>query len=302
MIPWLYLKGVSAGDFSEALTAIVGKDTKGFGQPVVSRLKAKWKEEFEIWGKRDLSKKRYVYCWVDGIHCNVRMDDRQCILVVMGATKSGKKELVAIEGGYRESKQSWRELLLKLKSRGLTTSPELFVGDGALGFWAAVAEVYPDSKFQRCWVHKTANILNRLPKSLQPKAKQRIHDIYMADTKKNAIEAWDIFLKTYDAKYPKATECLSKDRDAMLAFYDFPAEHWQHIRTTNPIESTFATAGLRTAKVRGCFSTETVVNMAFKLCQSAERKWRKLRGYKRLAEVIEGVNFIDGISERDKAA
>ncbi len=302
LIPWLYLKGISAGDFSEALAAIIGKDAKGFSQPVVSRLKSKWKDEFDNWRNRDLSEKRYVYCWVDGIHCNVRMDDKQCILVVMGATPDGKKELVAVEGGYRESKQSWRELLLKMQKQGLTTSPELMIGDGALGFWSAVSEVFPDSKWQRCWVHKTANVLNKLPKSGQPKAKERIHDIYMAETKEDAIKAYDLFIRTYEAKYPKATDCLLKDRDSMLAFYDFPAEHWQHIRTTNPIESTFATVRLRTRKVRGCFSSQTVINMAFKLCQSAEKKWRRLRGYKRLAEIIEGVNFIDGISEREIAA
>lgn len=302
LIPWLYLKGISAGDFSEALSALVGKNAKGFSQPVVSKLKAKWKEEYDTWCQRDLSKKHYVYCWVDGIYCNVRMDDRQCILVIMGATASGKKELIAVEGGYRESKQSWRELLLELKSQGLQRSPELFVGDGALGFWSAVSEIFPDSRWQRCWVHKTANVLNKLPKSVQPKAKKRIHDIYMADTKENAIKAYNLFIKSYEVKYPKATDCLLKDRESMLAFYDFPAEHWQHIRTTNPIESTFATVRLRTARIRGCFSTQTVTNMAFKLCQSAEKKWRKLRGYRRLAEVIEGINFIDGISERDIAA
>jgi transposase-like protein len=302
LIPWLYLKGVSAGDFGDALSALVGKDAKGFSQPVVSRLKVKWKDEYEIWCQRDLSHKHYVYCWVDGIHCNVRMDDKQCILVVMGATATGKKELIAVEGGYRESKQSWRELLLKLKSQGLQKSPELFIGDGALGFWSAVSEVFPDSRWQRCWVHKTANVLNKLPKCIQPKAKKKIHDIYMADTKENALKAYHLFIKSYDAKYPKATECLSKDRESMLAFYDFPAEHWQHIRTTNPIESTFATVRLRTARIRGCFSSQTVINMAFKLCQGAEKRWRKLRGYRRLAEVIEGINFIDGISERDIAA
>lgn len=302
LIPWLYLKGVSAGDFSDALSALVGKNAKGFNQPVVSRLKAKWKDEYNAWCQRDLSKKHYIYCWVDGIHCNVRMDDKQCILVIMGATANGKKELIAVEGGYRESQQSWRELLYKLQSQGLQTSPELFIGDGALGFWSAVSEVYPDSRWQRCWVHKTVNVLNKLPKSIQAKAKKRIHDIYMAETKQAAIKAYNLFIKSYESKYSKATECLSKDRESMLAFYDFPAEHWQHIRTTNPIESTFATVRLRTAKIRGCFSTQTVINMAFKLCQSAEKKWRKLRGYRRLAEIVEGINFIDGISERDIAA
>ena len=302
LIPWLYLKGISAGDFSEALSAIIGKDSTGFSQAVVSRLKAKRKNEFDHWRQRDLSDKRYVYCWVDGIYCTARMDDKQCLLVVMGATPEGKKELIAIEGGYRESKQSWRELLLKLKHQGLQTSPELFIGDGALGFWSAVAEVFSDSRNQRCWVHKTADVLNKLPKNIQPKAKQRIHDIYMADTKENAIKAWDLLIKTYDAKYPEATNCLAKDRDSMLAFYDFPADHWQHIRTSNPIESTFATVRHRTRRVKGCFSAQTVINMAFKLCQSAEKKWRRLRGYKRLTEVIEGVNFIDGISEKELAA
>ena len=302
LIPWLYLKGISTGDFSEALSAIIGKDSTGFSQAVVSRLKAKRKNEFDHWRQRDLSDKRYVYCWVDGIYCTARMDDKQCLLVVMGATPEGKKELIAIEGGYRESKQSWRELLLKLKHQGLQTSPELFIGDGALGFWSAVAEVFSDSRNQRCWVHKTANVLNKLPKNIQPKAKQRIHDIYMADTKENAIKAWDLLIKTYDAKYPEATNCLAKDRDSMLAFYDFPADHWQHIRTSNPIESTFATVRHRTRRVKGCFSAQTVINMAFKLCQSAEKKWRRLRGYKRLTEVIEGVNFIDGISEKELAA
>ena len=301
-IPWLYLKGVSAGDFSGAPTAIIGREAKGFGQPVVSRLKAKWKDEFENRGNRDLSKKRYVYCWVDGIRCSVRMDDRQCIPVVMGATMSGEKELVAVEGGYRESKQSWREPLLKLKNRGLETSPELFIGDGAPGFWSAVSEVCPDSRWQRCRVRKTASILNKLPKGIQPKAKKRIHDICMADTKESAIRARDLFIETYEAKYPKAIDCLLKDRDSILSFYDFPAAHWRHIRTTNPIESTFATVRLRTAKARGCFSSQTILNMAFKLCQSAERKWRKPRGYKRLAEVMEGTRFIDGISEKEIAA
>ena len=302
LIPWLYLKGISTGDFSEALSAIIGKETGGFSQPVISRLKTKWKEEFDQWSRRDLTGKRYVYCWVDGISCNARMDDKQCLLVIMGAPPEGKKELIAIEGGYRESKPSWRELLLKLKHQGLTTSPELFIGDGALGFWSAVAEVFPDSRSQRCWVHKTANVLNKLPKSVQPKAKQRIHDIYRADTKKNAINAWELFINTYDAKYPKATKCLIKDRDSMLVFYDFPAEHWQHIRTTNPIESPFATVRHRTRRVKGCFSAQTVIHMAFKLCQGAEKRWRRLRGYKRLVEIIEGVHFIDGISEKELAA
>ncbi len=302
LIPWLYLKGISAGDMAEALESLTGKEASGFSQPVVSKLKAKWKEEYEAWKKRDLSKKRYIYMWVDGIHANVRMDDKQCILVVIGATKEGRKELLAVEGGYRESTQSWREVLLDLKHRGLQTDPELAIGDGALGFWKAVTEVFPDTKGQRCWVHKTANILNKLPKRSQPKAKQHIHGIWQAETKEDAIKEYNLFVQTYEAKYPKAVETLTKDRDRLLTFYDFPAEHWRHIRTTNPIESTFATVRLRTAKVRNCFSRDTVLNMAFKLCESAQRKWQKLHGYKRIAEIIEGTKFIDGISEKEIAA
>ena len=302
LIPWLYLKGISAGDMGEALEALVGKNAKGFSQPVVSKLKKKWKQEYEVWRKRDLSRKRYAYIWVDGIHCNVRMDDRQCILVVIGATEEGRKELLAVEGGYRESAQSWREVLTDLRYRGLAIDPELAIGDGALGFWKAVAEVFPKTRWQRCWVHKTANILNKLPKRAQPKAKKKIHEIWMAENKEDAEAEFDLFVKSYEAKYPKAVETLTKDREMLLTFYDFPAEHWKHIRTTNPIESTFATVRLRTAKVRNCFSSETVINMAFKLCRSAETKWRKLAGSKRIAEVIEGIKFIDGISEFELAA
>jgi len=301
-IPWLYLKGISAGDFSEVLASLVGADAKGFSQPVVSKLKYKWKQEHEAWSKRDLSKKRYTYIWVDGIYCNVRMDDKQCLLVVMGATVSGKKELIAVEGGYRESSQSWREVLLSLKERGLKTEPEVAIGDGALGFWKAVGEVFSETRWQRCWVHKTANVLNKLPKSSQAKAKSKIHEIWMSETKEDAEKAFNHFIKTYEAKYPKATKCLEKDREVLLTFYDFPAEHWKHLRTTNPIESTFATVRLRTAKVRGCFSADTVISMAFKLCKSAENTWRRLSAPDRLAEVIEGVKFVNGIAETGKAA
>ena len=302
LIPFLYLKGISAGDMSEALEALVGKDAKGFSQPVVSKLKRKWKGEFESWKKRDLGKKRYVYLWVDGIHLNVRMDDKQCVLVVIGATEDGRKELLTVEGGYRESTQSWREVLLNLRERGLVNDPELAIGDGALGFWKAITEVYPETKGQRCWVHKTANILNKLPKNAQANAKEKIHDIWMAEQKKDAVKAIDHFVRTYEAKYPKAVATLNRDQGRLLTFYDFPAEHWRHIRTTNPIESTFATVRLRTAKVRNCFSRETVLNMTFKLCHSAEKRWQKLFGYRRLAEVIEGFQFVDGISEKELAA
>lgn len=295
LIPWLYLKGISTGDFSEALMALLGNNAPGLSASTISRLKEGWQEEKKSWDKRSLLDKEYVYIWVDGIHCQVRMDEKQCLLVVIGATADGKKELLAIEGGYRESEQSWKELLLDLKSRGLEKSPCCAIGDGALGFWKAVAQIYPETKWQRCWVHKTANILNKLPKSAQPKAKQKIHDIWMSETKKEAEKAFDLFVETYQQKYPKAAECLLKDRDKLLTFYDFPAEHWVHLRTSNPIESTFATVRLRTAKVRGCFSTKTVETMAFRLCLSAEKKWRKLNKPERATDVMKGITFIDGI-------
>jgi len=303
LIPWLYLKGISSGDFTDALAALLGPDAPGLSQPTVSRLKAVWKKEYETWTKRDLSGKKYVYFWVDGIHFNVRLDqDKHCILVIIGATEGGEKELIAIEDGYRESTQSWREILLDIKRRGLTDAPRLAVGDGALGFWKALHEVYSSTQRQRCWVHKTANVLNKMPKSQQKKAKQRLHDIYLADTRDDAEEAFDYFTETYSAKYPKAVECLTKDRDALLTFYDFPAEHWAHLRTTNPIESTFATVRLRTAKVRGCFSRETVLTMVFRLSRCAEKKWRRLNGYSHLVDVLAGIKYIDGIHPHRIAA
>jgi len=238
LIPWQYLKGVSTGDFSDALAALVGKDAQGLSAPTVSRLKTLWQNDLADWQERDLSGKHYVYFWADGIYCNVRMDGRQCLLVIIGATKEGQKELVAIEGGFRESELSWTELLLNLKSRGLIIGPQLSIGDGALGFWKALSKVYPDCRWQRCWVHKTANVLNKLPKSIQSKAKAKLQDIWHSDNRDDAVRHFDTFIQLYDAKYPKAAHCLSKDRVALLTFYDFPAEHWRHIRTTNPIEST----------------------------------------------------------------
>ncbi|MBK5101800.1 MAG: IS256 family transposase [Desulfobacteraceae bacterium] len=302
LIPWLYLKGVSTGDFTDALSAILGNDAVGLSAGTVSRLKAIWAEDLKEWQRRDLKGKRYIYFWVDGVYCNVRMSDRQCLLVVIGATEDGKKELVALQDGYRESEQSWYEVLCDLKSRGLGQAPKLAVGDGALGFWNALHKGYGLTRMQRCWVHKTANVLNKLPKSLQTKAKSRLHQIWMAPGKQEAERNFDIFIETYKDKYPKAAECLAKDRDVLLTFYDFPAEHWCHIRTTNPIESTFATVRLRTAKVRGCFSTETVVTMSFKLCKAAEKRWKRLRGFKKLTKVIEGVRFVDGVEEMRIAA
>jgi transposase-like protein len=296
VLPWLYLKGVSTGDFSEALASLLGAQVQGLSASTISRLKAKWLEEQRQWQNRTLAGKRYVYIWADGIYFNIRNeDDRQCILVIIGVTDTGVKELLGLEAGFRESELSWKPMLLRLQDQGLQQAPELAIGDGALGFWKALAQVFPSTRVQRCWVHKTANVLNNLPKSQQPQAKSALHEIYMAETKAEANKAFDRFIKAYDAKYPKAVECLSKDRTALLAFYDFPAEHWVHIRTTNPIESTFATVRLRTDKTRGCVSQESILSLVFKLVQSAQKRWLRIRGFKRLGEVIEGVKFKDGI-------
>jgi putative transposase len=302
LLPWLYLKGVSTGDFGDALAALVGKDAPGLSAPTIARLKTVWQKEYEQWQKRSLSGKRYVYFWADGVYCNVRMDDKHCLLVIVGATVDGEKELVAIEGGFRESELSWSQLLLDLKARGVTNGPQLAIGDGALGFWKAMDKVFPVARCQRCWVHKTANILNKLPKSLQPKAKSHLHQIWQADNKNEAERHFNSFVNAYEAKYPKAAQCLEKDRSSLLTFFDFPAEHWRHIRTTNPIESTFATVRLRTNKVRGCFSANTVITMAFKLCQCAQKRWIRLHHPERLAEIIKGVKFVNGIEENRIAA
>lgn len=298
LLPWLYLKGLSTGDFSEALAALLGQDAPGLSAATISRLKEGWKDEYERWSKRDLTGKNFVYIWVDGVHFGVRLEDAsQCILVVIGATADGKKELLAMLDGYRESAESWKELLLDLKQRGLTIAPKLAVGDGALGFWKALPQVFGSTRAQRCWVHKTANVLNQLPKGQQAKAKAALHEIWMAESRTAAEEAFDHFMTSYEVKYAKAAECLEKDRDTLLTFYDFPAEHWIHIRTTNPIESTFATVRLRTAKTRGCVSRAGILAMVFKLTKSAEQRWRKLKGAARLAQVIDGVRFKDGLQE-----
>ena len=302
LLPWLYLKGISTGDFSEALAALLGTQAPGLSASTITRLKEVWKDEMERWQRRDLTAKRYVYFWVDGIYFGARMEEeKQCILVVIGATDTGQKELIAITDGYRESERSWLEVLLDLKRRGLEMGPELAVGDGALGFWKALRQVYGIAREQRCWVHKTGNVLNKLPKGLQKKAKSHLQEIWMAETRKQAENAFDFFLEAYGPKYDKATACLAKDRDALLAFYDFPAEHWKHIRTTNPIESTFATVRLRTYRTKGCLSRKTAMSMVFKLCQSAQKKWRKLNGSNHLAEIIRGVKFVDG-ERQDRAA
>lgn len=302
LIPWLYLKGISTGGFHEALQALLGPDCPGLSATTITRLKSVWEQEHEEWSQRSLVGKEYVYVWADGIHTKIRLEeDKQCILVLMGATKDGKKELIAMTDGHRESAQSWSELLLDVKRRGLASDPKVAVGDGALGFWKALPAVFPTTKEQRCWVHKTANILDKLPKNKQPGAKEMIHQIWMADTRENATKAFDAFLETYQAKYPKACECLSKDRDELLVFYDFPAEHWKHLRTTNPIESTFATIRLRHRRTKGNGTRRACLAMMFKLAQSAERRWRLLDGAKLLPEVIQGIIFKDGI-RLDQAA
>lgn len=303
LIPWLYLKGISTGDFTEALQALLGSSAPGLSPSTVCRLKETWQGEMEAWNRRDLSKKRYVYFWVDGIHCQARLEEAsQCFLVILGADAKGNKELVGFLDGYRESEQSWKELLLHLKRQGLTIAPELVVSDGALGFWKALAQVFGEARMQRCWVHKTANVLNNLPKGVQKKAKSRLQDIWMAETREDAEEAFDLFLQAYSAKYPKATECLAKDRDVLLTFYDFPADHWKHLRTTNPVESTFATVRLRTVKTRNCLSRQTALTMVFKLCRCAEKRWRRLNGSEYLGKVIEGVRFQDGVEVKEEAA
>jgi transposase-like protein len=296
LIPVLYLKGVSTGDFAEALSALLGPDAGGLSASSIARLKEGWTDEHARWRERDLSSKRYVYVWADGIYVQARLeDDAQCLLVIIGATPEGKKELVGLADGLRESAQSWRELLLDLKRRGLSTGPELAVGDGALGFWKALEEVWPKTHAQRCWVHKTANVLNKLPNSLQTRAKRALQDIWMAETRSAAEAACDSFIEAYRVKYEKAVECLGKDREALLAFYDFPAEHWPHLRTTNPIESTFATVRHRTIRAKGCLSNKTALAMIFKLAQAAENSWRRLKGHAQLPKVILGVKFTDGV-------
>lgn len=305
LIPWLYLKGVSTGDFQEALQALVGEKAQGLSANVVVRLKQQWGEEYDAWCQRDLSQKQYVYLWADGIHVKVRLEDdanqKQCILVLMGATAEGQKELIAVLDGYRESEQSWSELLLDLKQRGLASVPRIAVGDGALGFWAALRKVFPETSEQRCWVHKTANVLNKMPKSVQPKAKGDLHEIWQAETRENANLAFDHFLEKYQAKYQGACDCLKKDRDVLLAFYDFPAEHWGHLRTTNPIESTFATIRLRHRKTKGNGTRRASLTMMFKLAESAAKKWKRLRSHEKMILVLEGRSFQDGILQESAA-
>jgi len=295
-LPWLYLHGVSTGDMREALSALVGPEAKGLSAPVVARLKRRWSQEYRTWRQSSLGKERWVYLWADGIYSGVRADEeRLCALVVIGVNERGHKRFLAIEDGMRESKMSWADLLRDLKKRGLVVPPKLAVGDGALGFWAALEEIFPATRQQRCWVHKTANVLNYLPKSAQAKAKAGLHEIWMAETKQQANLAFDRFVTNYGAKYPKASECLAKDRAALLAFYDFPAEHWIHIRSSNVIESSFASVRHRTDRTKGCLTRDGMLAMIYKLGLCAERSWRRLRGFEWLAKVVDGVKFRDGI-------
>jgi transposase-like protein len=293
----LYLKGVSTRDFSEALESILGQDAPGLSATNIVRMKSGWEEEYRGWCRRDLSEKRYAYIWADGIHVNVRLDEeRSCILVIMGADEEGNKELVAVSDGYRESKASWREIMLDLKRRGLEEGPNLAIGDGALGFWAALREVFPgpSTREQRCWFHKSGNILDKLPKSVQSKAKAMIREMWQAPTKEDALSAYRHFVNAWHDKYPKAVECLQKDEDVLFTFYDFPAAHWAHIRTTNPIESTYATIRLRTKRTKGCGSRMATLTMIWKLAMEAQKTWRRLMGYQQITFVMEGRRFVDG--------
>jgi len=293
-LPWLYLKGVSTGEMEEALEVLVGPDAKGLSASTVARLKRQWAEEYEHWRQTRLDRDRWVYLWADGIYSGLRAEDAKlCALVIIGVNDRGQKHFLAIEDGIRESTQSWREVLLGLKARGMNP-PKLAVGDGAMGFWAALDEVYSETRQQRCWMHKTGNVLNYVPKSVQPKMKQALHDIWQAATREDANAAFDRFEKTYEPKYPKAVQCLQKDREELMAFYDYPARHWQSLRTTNPIESTFGTIRHRTKRSKGCLSRDSMLHMIYKLGQCAQKNWRRQRGFNYLAKVVQGVKFRDG--------
>jgi putative transposase len=296
LLPVLYLRGVSTGDFQDALVALLGKEAPNLSPSVITRLTAEWSKEYDRWQRRDLSARHYAYVWADGVYLQARMEDQaECMLVLIGATPEGKKELIGFQTGIRESAQSWRELLVDVKHRGLQIAPEIAVGDGALGFWKALDELLPGTKHQRCWVHKTANVLNKVPKSMQVGVKADLREIYLAPNRASAEVAIDVFVDKYGAKYPKAVDCLTKDQDALLAFYDFPAEHWDHLRTSNPIESVFATVRHRTVRTKGSLSSKTARLMVFKLVMAAARTWRRLKGQNQLPKLIAGARFRDGI-------
>jgi transposase-like protein len=296
LLPVLYLRGVSTGDFQEALAALLGKDAPNLSPAVITRLTAEWQFDYDAWQKRDLSARRYVYVWADGVYLQARMEaDAECMLVLIGATPEGKKELVGFQTGVRESAQNWRELLIDIKRRGLEIAPDLAIGDGALGFWKAIEEIFPGTRHQRCWVHKTANVLNKVALSVQVNMKADLREIYGAPTRAAATAAIDVFADKYGAKYNKAVACLTKDREALLAFFDFPAEHWDHLRTSNPIESVFATVRHRTVRTKGALSTKTAKLMVFKLVTAAAKTWRRLKGENQLPKVVKGVKFQNGI-------
>ncbi len=294
-LPWLYLKGISSGEMENALQVLVGKEAQGLSASTVAKLKIKWSQDYDQWKKRRFDQDKFVYIWADGIYSRLRKEsEKLCCLVIIGVNEYGQKKFLAIEDGVRESTQSWREVLLNLKERGVD-AVKLGIGDGACGFWGALSEVYPQAKHQRCWMHKSVNVLNYLPKDVQPKAKEALHNIWMAETKVSAEKAFDLFEKTYQAKYLKAVECLKKDRDSLLSFFEFPAEHWSSIRTSNPIESTFGTIRHRSKRAKGCLSRESMLCMIFKLGECAQAKWRKLRGFEALGKVLTGIKFKDGL-------
>ena len=296
LLPALYLRGVSTGDFQEVLTALLGKDAPNLSPAVIARLKSEWEDEYRRWQERDLSARRYVYVWADGVYVQARMEPQaECMLVIIGATPEGRKELLGFQTGMRESAQSWKELLVDLKARGLSIAPEVAVGDGALGFWKALEETFPATRHQRCWQHKTLNILDKLPKSVQPNAHRDLREIWLAEHRAAAEAAMQIFAEKYAPKYDRAVDCLLKDRDALLTFFDFPAEHWTHLRTSNPIESAFATVRHRTVRMKGALSQDTARLMVFKLIMAAAKSWRRLQGQNQLPKVVSGVTFRDGI-------
>jgi putative transposase len=296
LLPVLYLRGVSMGDFQEALAALLGKEAPNLSPVVIARLRDTWQADYARWQRRDLAARHYVYLWADGIYLQARMEPQaECMLVLIGATPEGKKELVGFQVGLRESSQSWRERLVDLKARGLAIAPELATGDGALGFWKSLEEVFPTTRHQRCWVHKTVNVMDKLPKSVQPAAKQDLREIWQAPDRATAEAAMATFAEKYGAKYEKAVTCLTKDRDALLTFYDFPAEHWDHLRTSNPIESVFATVRHRTVRTKGALSQDTARLMVFKLVMAAAKTWRRLKGENQLPKVIQGVTFKNGV-------
>jgi putative transposase len=303
VLPILYLRGLSMGDFQEALGALLGRDAPNLSPSVVARLRDEWQAEYARWQRRDLSARHYVYVWADGVYLQARMEPQaECVLVLIGATPEGKKELLGFQVGMRESAQSWRELLTDLKARGLAIAPELATGDGALGFWKALEEVSPTTRHQRCTVHKTANVLDKLPKSVQPAAKADLREVWQAPDRATAGAAVATFAEKYAAKYDKAVACLTKDRDALLTFYDFPAEHWDHLRTANPIESVFATVRHRTVRTKGALSQDTARLMVFKLVMAAAKTWRRLKGENQLPKVVQGVKFTDGVEVTDTPA